>query len=381
MRLLFTCLFISILINTDAIAQTPDVYADLTPLCHTLGTEKTIVGLGESTHGTAEFTTIRAEIVKQLVTKYNYRVFILEAEFATCEKMNKYLHSGEGNLDSLMLDLRFFPWVHEDFKVLLEWMMNYNLLHPENGVRFYGMDAQYSKLYAQKDTIVKYYPNEGKQLFQIIEGTTSPKQKISDIKQLSNSLALASNTIDLRLQYFITCQLNKLSATTFNTNTYRDENMAQFVKWIYQNAGDTTKMIIWAHNGHLKKQGGKPMGQYLGDAYGDKYAAVGLDFKEGAFLAVDYDAVADRKLVSMTLNPIVKTIAQDVEFGDKSIAIIQCDTLKHNGYINAIGAIYVKQPEKKAAFYNKLQRNKQFDYLIVTKVSTPIQLLPQYLNE
>mgnify|MGYP003560006642 FL=1 len=123
------------------------------------------------------------------------------------------------------------------------------------------------------------------------------------------------------------------------------------------------------------------MGQYLGDAYGDKYAAVGLDFKEGAFLAVDYDAVADRKLVDMTLNPIVKTIAADIKFGDKSIAIIQCDTLKHNGYINAIGAIYVKQPKKKAAFYNKLQRNKQFDYLIVTKVSTPIHLLPQYLNE
>lgn len=78
------------------------------------------------------------------------------------------------------------------------------------------------------------------------------------------------------------------------------------------------------------------MGQYLGDAYGDKYAAVGLDFKEGAFLAVDYDAVADRKLVDMTLNPIVKTIAADIKFGDKSIAIIQCDTLKHNGYINAI---------------------------------------------
>ena len=83
----------------------------------------------------------------------------------------------------------------------------------------------------------------------------------------------------------------------------------------------------------------------------------------------------------MTLNPIVKTIAADIVFGDKSIAIIQCDTLKRNVYINAIGAIYVKQPKKKAAFYNKLQRNKQFDYLIVTKVSTPIHLLPQYLNE
>ncbi|HRF77570.1 MAG TPA: erythromycin esterase family protein [Chitinophagales bacterium] len=380
MRLLFTYLFISILSNTDTIAQIPATYADLIPLCHTLGTEKTLVGLGESTHGTAEFTKIRSEIVKQLVTKYNYRVFILEAEFATCEKMNKYLHSGEGNLDSLMLDLRLFPWVHEDFKVILEWMMMYNQLHPDDGIRFYGMDAQYSKLYAQKDTIIKHYPNEGKQLFEIVEGNISPKQKISDIKHLSNSLALASDTIDLRLQYFITCQLNKLSATTFNTDAYRNENMAQFVKWIYKNGDDTTKLIIWAHNGHLKKQGGKPMGQYLSDAYGDKYVCVGLDFKEGTFLAVDYDAVADRKLVSMTLNPIEKTIAQELDFGRKTIELIRCDTLKRNVYINAIGAIYVKQPEKKAAFYNKLHRDKQFDYLVITKMSTPIRLLPQYLN-
>ncbi|HRH54147.1 MAG TPA: erythromycin esterase family protein [Chitinophagales bacterium] len=380
MRLLFTYLFISILSNTDTIAQIPATYADLIPLCHTLGTEKTLVGLGESTHGTAEFTKIRSEIVKQLVTKYNYRVFILEAEFATCEKMNKYLHSGEGNLDSLMLDLRLFPWVHEDFKVILEWMMMYNQLHPDDGIRFYGMDAQYSKLYAQKDTIIKHYPNEGKQLFEIVEGNISPKQKISDIKHLSNSLALASDTIDLRLQYFITCQLNKLSATTFNTDAYRNENMAQFVKWIYKNGDDTTKLIIWAHNGHLKKQGGKPMGQYLSDAYGDKYVCVGLDFKEGTFLAVDYDAVADRKLVSMTLNPIEKTIAQELDFGGKTIELIRCDTLKRNVYINAIGAIYVKQPEKKAAFYNKLHRDKQFDYLVITKMSTPIRLLPQYLN-
>ena len=77
---------------------------------------------------------------------------------------------------------------------------------------------------------------------------------------------------------------------------------------------------------------------------------MGIHFKECAFLAVDYDAVADRKLVDMTLNPIVKTIAADIKFGDKSIAIIQCDTLKHNGYINAIGAIYVKQPKKRLHF-------------------------------
>lgn len=381
MQIRFIYLLIILISNGVLFGQASADYADLIPLCQTLGNEKTVVGLGESTHGTAEFTAIRAEIVKQLVTENNYRVFILEAEFAACEKMNHYLQTGEGNLDSLMLDLRFFPWVHEDFKSLLVWLKTYNQNHPENRVRFYGMDAQFSKLYAQKDTIVKQYPEAGTQLFQIIDGNKNAKQKVHEIKNLSAKLVQNSDTIDLLLQYYITCQLNKLSAVTFNTNTYRDENMAQFVKWIHQNHGDYTKMIIWAHNGHLKKQDGKPMGQYLSAMYGERYACIGLDFYQGEFLAIDYENLTNRKLVSMTLNPIEKTIAQDINFGNNSFVLVQCDSLKRNVYINAIGAIYVKQPEKRSAFYDKLKRNKQFDYLIVAKVSTPIKLLPQYLNE
>lgn len=107
MQIRFIYLLIILISNGVLFGQASADYADLIPLCQTLGNEKTVVGLGESTHGTAEFTAIRAEIVKQLVTENNYRVFILEAEFAACEKMNHYLQTGEGNLDSLMLDLRF----------------------------------------------------------------------------------------------------------------------------------------------------------------------------------------------------------------------------------------------------------------------------------
>ena len=66
-----------------SVAQTNQLQVSTIPistLYKVLDADHKIVGLGESTHGTKEFTTIRAEIVKTLVTEYNYNVFILEAE-------------------------------------------------------------------------------------------------------------------------------------------------------------------------------------------------------------------------------------------------------------------------------------------------------------
>ena len=39
----------------------------------------TLIGLGESTHGTSEFTIIRGEIFKYLVENHNYTVFFFRS--------------------------------------------------------------------------------------------------------------------------------------------------------------------------------------------------------------------------------------------------------------------------------------------------------------
>ena len=51
------------------------------------------------------------------------------------------------------------------------------------------------------------------------------------------------------------------------------------------------------------------------------------------------------------------------------------------GAINAIGAIYVRKPEKRNSFYSAIRNDNEFDYLIVSAVSTPVTLLEGYLSK
>lgn len=357
---------------------------DLQTLGKTLGNEKKVVGLGESTHGTKEFTLIRSEIVKTLVTSFNFKVFVLEADYAPCEKINEYLHTGSGNVEQLMLDLRLWPWIHEDFLTLLFWLKDYNLNNPTQTVRFYGMDSQLSKLHAQKDSILLKYPDQGAQLFSIVEGNDHPKKKLNDLQQLSKQFVEASNAIDLLLHYYIFCQINKLSQSTIKDQNIRDKNMARFVQLIHKH--DSSKVLIWAHNGHISKQGPSiqertALGHHLAAIYGEAYAAIGLDFQEGEFLAVDYDNIAERKIKTFSLKPTQKTLAAEIDFADKPFLIVPTHSLDGLHYINAIGAIYVAQPGKTNSFYSKIEKEKKYDYLILSKKSSPIKLLPQYLNK
>lgn len=363
--------------NSLLFSQSAYTNNQLEVLCKTLGTDKTIVGLGESTHGTKEFTLIRAEMVKVLITKYDYRIFILEAEYAPCENINAYLHSGIGNADSLLRTVRLWPWINEDFLSLLVWIKDYNLEHPEKKVRFYGMDSQYSKLFAKKDTILKYYPLEGKKLFDIIESEVSAKKKVSTLRDLSDQVK--TTTKELELQYYIFCQINKLASSAGNLDL-RDENMARFVQLIQQQHDDSLKAIIWAHNGHVNKYGNpiserKPLGQHLAAWYGDEYAAIGLDFKEGVFLAVDSEQLPKRNFDNFTLYPLKNTLANEIDFEDEPFVVMKSDTLKKTFYFNAIGAIYEKKPDKWQAFYAKVKPNKHYDYYIISKISSPITLL------
>lgn len=75
----------------------------------------------------------------------------------------------------------------------------------------------------------------------------------------------------------------------------RDESMARNVKWILDHAPKDTKIVLWAHNGHVqrgKMMGGmvRSMGDYLNEWYGDDQVIVGFTTQRG-----DYRAVARGK--------------------------------------------------------------------------------------
>lgn len=65
----------------------------------------------------------------------------------------------------------------------------------------------------------------------------------------------------------------------------RDKSMADNVDWILEHSQPGTKIVLWAHNGHVgKKQGW--MGHYLEERHGTDMIVFGFCFHEGTYTAV-----------------------------------------------------------------------------------------------
>jgi erythromycin esterase len=342
---------------------------------------KKIIALGESTHGTREFTIVRADVVKSLVTQYGFNTFILEADYMSCEAINEFILTGKGDPEKLLLNIRLWPWIHQDFLELIIWMKDYNQIHPSGKVQFFGMDSQYSKIYATKEIMFQKYPEKAQAIFDIIEGQEKRNKKIKMLKAISEQ-SLLTSAIDLEWQYFILCQINKLAQLPPKDYNARDENMARMVELIQLKQGVDTKMMIWSHNEHINKKGSSlqdrtGMGHHLSVIHPDDFVAIAMDFKEGSFMAIDFEDKSIYKPTAFQLKTIETTFASVLNFKNKDINIIDCKDIDKE-VLNAIGAIYVHTPKKGDNYYTKIKGNKSFDYLIIIEKSTPIRILSNY---
>jgi erythromycin esterase len=75
----------------------------------------------------------------------------------------------------------------------------------------------------------------------------------------------------------------------------RDFYMAQNILSVLNYYGEDTKMVVWAHNGHIAKKCGwaatPTMGYYLNQVLGDNYYCIGFDFYRGKFQSIDMGPV------------------------------------------------------------------------------------------
>jgi erythromycin esterase len=85
----------------------------------------------------------------------------------------------------------------------------------------------------------------------------------------------------------------------------RDEAMAANVRWILDTEPPGTKVVLWAHNGHISRSEsfGVPMGWHLSRALGDDYVALGFAFDRGSFQAIDGTGGTSRGLREHTVGP------------------------------------------------------------------------------
>ena len=72
-----------------------------------------------------------------------------------------------------------------------------------------------------------------------------------------------------------------------NYSDMRDFYMAENVKWILKHEGEDQKIMLWAHNEHIRKTNNthKRMGYFLSKDFKENYFAIGFEFYSGEFQA------------------------------------------------------------------------------------------------
>ncbi len=310
--------------------------ADLRPFGRMVG-DATVVGVGEATHSSHEFVTLKHRTLRYLVEEKGFRTFALETAWSSGLRIDAYLTRGEGDLTQIM-DEEFQGtyrwWNNAEYRDLLRWMRAYNVRHPEDPVRFVGDDNGFAGpgLY---DAVTAYAaafrPELTPQLSELYRGlrpATNAETYVNDYwtkplaerKELAERTRRASELLEQHpgadadahawaVQHATAIhQMTTLYAFDWDdprnipaAMLHRDRVMADNVAWWQQHVGG--KIMISAHNSHIALDSYAPtnyprvQGDFLREQLGAGYLSVGLTFDHGSFNAFNHDGAPERSTV------------------------------------------------------------------------------------
>ncbi len=87
--------------------------------------------LGEASHGTHEFYTIRADLTRLLIARHCFTVIALEADWPATLRVHRYTRGTveEPGADEALGDFRRFPrwmWRNREMSGFVEWLREWN---------------------------------------------------------------------------------------------------------------------------------------------------------------------------------------------------------------------------------------------------------------
>jgi erythromycin esterase-like protein len=132
--------------------------SDLAPLGKLLKGVQ-IVGIGEATHGTSEFCTMKHRMFRYLVEQQGFTVFGLEASMPDCLLMDDYVLTGKGDPKTAVFAQGFWTWSNQEMLDLILWMRQYNVnpVHKKK-LRVMGYDMQ------SQVGVIKYFGKKEQEL-------------------------------------------------------------------------------------------------------------------------------------------------------------------------------------------------------------------------
>ena len=239
-----------------------------------------VVLLGEASHGTSEFYTMRQEITKALIEKKGFNLVCAEADWSDAEQINNYVRN-QYQSQNWMPFARFPEWMWKNKEVLdfVEWLKKYNTKR-NNTIGFYGLDLY--GLENSIDLVINYLEDIDPDLATLaklryscimpymsnptVYGKLVKTQKLEScekaVLKMLFDLLKNKNKLNHSQAYFYAYQNATVvvdaeryykamyygSAESWNL---RDFHMFYTLKSLLSYYGKESKAIVWAHNSHI----------------------------------------------------------------------------------------------------------------------------------
>lgn len=390
-----------------------------------------VVLIGEASHGTHEFYSIRADITRALIERRGFNLVAVEADWPDAYRANRWvrLRSADAGATAALGDFTRFPrwmWRNEVVVDFLAWLRVFNQSRPpREQAGFYGLDlySLHTSIEAVLEYLAKVDPDgarRARERYSCFEHFAEDSQAYGYATTLGLSRSCENDVVaqllDIRKkaaeyasrdgriaedEYFFAEQNARLvrnaeeyyramfggRVESWNLrDTHMMETLAALVTWTERQSG-RAKAVVWAHNSHLGDAratqmgdwGELNLGQLVRQDFGRDACLIGFTTHTGTVTAArDWGAPAEQRRVRPSLERSYERLFHEagldrffLRLGDEPAR----SALSSARLERAIGVIYAPETER-ASHYFRARLPDQFDLLIHvdrTRALTPLE--------
>lgn len=388
--------------------------------------DRTVVMLGEASHGTHEYYTWRTAITKRLISEKGFRFIAVEGDWPDCYKINRYIKGYSDAGDSIHSVLKSFDrwptwmWANWEVAALAEWLREYNKALPaHHKTGFYGLDV-YS-LWDSMHEMLNYLEKEDPSAAQSVKKAIRCFEPFYEnefayarfslhehgcrdkVLDLLKEIRLKAQFLDGDREAGFNTEQNALIAVNaekyyrsmmgFDNESWnvRDRHMMETLDRLMRFHEPNAKAIVWEHNTHIgdaratdmKKSGMINIGQLGREKYGvNSVYLAGFGSYTGSVIAGDEWGAPMQEM------PVPEAREGSIEYElhrespEDRYLLFNTEDLQHKYETairhRAIGVVYNPERERLGNYVaSKMsQRYDAFIYLDETTALHPLHLQP-----
>lgn len=379
--------------------------------------DRTMVLIGEASHGTHEFYLERARITRRLIEEKGFNIVAAEADWPDAIRVHLYVQgdSRDSDADAALSDFRRFPawmWRNTIVRDFVEWLRLHNR-EAKDKTAFYGMDI-YS-LHASIEAVLQYLQKVDTEAarqareryscfdhfggspqaygYAAVSGQVEPCEEevvreLAELRRRAAEFLSRDGRAAMDEQFFAEQNARVIqNAEQYYRSMYRrrdiswnlrDTHMVDTLDAVVAHAkaqGKTPKAVVWAHNSHLGdaratemgERGEVNVGQLVRERYGEGAFLVGFSTYAGSVTAAtDWGEEAERRIVRPGLpgscEDLFHQVGEPAFMLDLHVKEVR-RCLNEPMLQRAIGVIYRPRTERMSHYFT-CSLPRQFDWMI-----------------